>query len=199
MSLTHLNFDVETLGRRENTVILTIACVPFSFENEKSYGDLVLGGFHVKLNLKEQISKYQRTFDPDTVQWWKEQSEEARKNSLDQSPDDVDFEDGLLMLKDFIKASGYNHEKSYVWCRGNYFDFPKLRDAYRQINQEPPYNEYLIRDTRTFIDILTGSARGGYELKQGTPKEFVHHHALHDAALDVKRLQEIYRNIQNGE
>lgn len=199
MSLVHLNFDVETLGKREGAVVTTLSCVPFSFEKDTSYDDLVLSGFYVKFDIKEQIQKYHRSTCSDTIQWWKEQSQEARENSILPSDADVSLEEGLGQLTAFIKGSGYNFNKSYVWCRGNYFDFPKIEDIYRCLGLNVPFNTWKIRDTRTYIDILTGVDNGGYTLKGGTPSNFVHHHALHDAALDVARMLEIYRAIQSGD
>lgn len=196
--LIHLNFDVETLGHRETSVVTTLSCVPFCFEKPEPYSELVLKGFYVKFNIEEQIKKYSRHVNPETVEWWKLQPPEARAHSIVPSKDDVLLEDGLNQLTSFINGSGYNYKKSYVWCRGNYFDFPMIQDLYRMIGQKPPYNGFKIRDTRTFIDILTGDTFGNYTLKDGIPPEFSKHHALFDAALDVSRMLEIYQNLAEG-
>lgn len=194
MSLTHLLFDTETLGKRENAVVTALACVPFRFEDNTGYDDLVLNGFFVKFNVPEQLQDYKRTTCPDTLQWWREQSKEARQNSILPSSNDVSLVEGLKQLTEFIKGTGYNYKKSYVWSRGNYFDFPKIEDLYRQAGLEVPFSTWKIRDSRTYIDILAGTDNGMYVLKNGTPKNFIHHHALHDAALDVSRMLEIYHD-----
>lgn len=194
MGLIHLCLDIETLGYRENAVVATLSCVPFVFEENSSYSDLFLSGFYVKFDVKEQISRYKRAVDPDTVRWWSEQPKEARETSILPHKDDVSMAEGLSKLREFIEKSGYSFNKSYVWSRGNYFDFPKIEHMYWQLEEKPPFNTYKARDTRTYIDILTGSDRGQYELKGGTPEQFVKHHALHDAALDTKRLLEIYHD-----
>ena len=199
MSLTHLCFDIETLGLRENTVVTTLACVPFTFEDPMEYDQLVLRGFYVKFDVKEQLQKYKRSVCQSTMDWWKQQSKEARENSILPSKNDVSLEQGLGFLTNFIQRTNYNPKKSYVWCRGNYFDFPKIEDLYRDIDEEVPYNSWKIRDTRTFIDILTGVDNGNYDLKGGTPSTFVKHNALHDAAMDCARMIEIFQTVQAGE
>jgi hypothetical protein len=60
---------------------------------------------------------------------------------------------------------------------------------------EEPINTWKIRDVRTYIDVLTGSTTGIYELKSGTPKGFVKHNSLHDTALDIVRMKEIYKML----
>lgn len=195
--ITHLNFDVETLGTRPGSVVLSLACVAFKFEDEKTFADYILDGFYVKFDPIEQI-KLGRLTDADTLSWWKKQSDEARAVTKP-SKDDVSLKTGLAMLRDYIKGSDYEWKHGYCWCRGNYFDFPMLESLHDQAAMPIPYNTWKIRDTRTFFDVLTGGDRGMYELKDGLPKEFVHHHALHDTALDVMRMKEVFRMLSQDD
>jgi hypothetical protein len=50
----------------------------------------------------------------------------------------------------------------------------------------------MARDTRTYIDILTGVSNGQYEPVGGFPKNFLKHDALHDASMDAYRMTEIF-------
>lgn len=197
MSVVHLMFDTETMGLKEKAVVTTLSCVPFTFEDDQKYSSLVSAGFFVKFKISEQL-KLGRETTPSTVAWWKGQPEEAKKHSIIPSADDVTLADGLNKLIPFIKASGYEYKKSYLWSRGNGFDFPKIEDLFDMSGIKVPFNTFRQRDVRTFIDVLTGADNGNYELKNGVPKEFVKHHALHDAALDAAKMIEIYQ-INVGE
>ncbi len=192
---THLMFDIETLGVREHSVVTTLACIPFTFEDDKTYEDHVLAGFFVKFDVKDQIKTYARVTDADTIDWWKRQSEEAKRNSILPSKDDVPQQEGCERLRAFIKGTDYDFKNAFVWSRGCYFDFPKIEDLYRDLGQKPPFNGFKIRDTRTMIDVLTGDLRGEYELENGTPASFVKHHALHDCALEIAKMKEIYKSM----
>lgn len=191
--ITHLNFDLETLGKKSSSVVLSLACVAFTFEDDTPYSQYVLDGFYIKFDPIEQL-RMGRTTDQDTINWWKEQSEEAR-GVTKPSKDDVSVEKGLAMLREYINGTKYEWKNGYCWCRGNYFDFPMIEDLHEQVGAKLPFNTWKIRDIRTMIDVLTGSDRGKYELRGGVPKEFVAHHALHDTALDIMRMKEIFQSM----
>lgn len=194
----HINFDTETLGLYENAVVTTLACCAFTFEDGASFDELVKDGFFAKFKVQEQIAVYHRETTACTLQFWKEQSEEARKRSILPSPDDENLKDGLLRLTEYIKDSGYDWKKSYIWSRGNAFDLPKIESLYRNTGLDLPFNTFRARDTRTMIDCLTGSENGYYNLKGGIPKSFIKHHALHDTAIDCAAMIEIYRTLNEG-
>lgn len=196
-NVTHLIFDTETLGLKERAVVCSLSCVPFCFEEPKPYSEIVKNGFFVKFDIKEQITKYKRTTTQSTLDWWKQQGAEAKKYSVTPGADDASMEEGMSELLRFVKASGHSVKKSYVWSRGNAFDFPKIEDMFDQIGETCPYHFYRVRDTRTIIDVLAGTDNGKYTLPGGNPKEFVAHHALHDAALDAAVLIELYQ-LANG-
>lgn len=186
-------FDTETLGVRERSVVTTLACIPFCFEDDLTYEAHIENGLYIKFDVKEQIKQYQRTTDKDTLEWWKKQSDEAKQHSLAPSVDDVSLAVGCQQLRDFIKSTNYDFKTSWAWSRGSYFDFPKIEDLYRDLGQRAPYNGFKVRDTRTMIDVLTGSLNGDYDLENGTPQEFLKHHALHDCALEVAKVKEIFK------
>lgn len=199
--LTHLMFDIETLGKRDNAVILSIACIPFTFEDHDYFQSYHKNGIMIKFDVAEQIKVFHRTTSLDTIEWWKKQSKEARDVNLKPSSSDVTVVEGLTELSKFISNTPYNRVKSYVWSRGAYFDFPKLEALYEDCaNLVIPYNSWKIRDTRTYIDILCGTDDGKYELKMGKYDEsFVAHNCLNDAALEAARLNEIYYFINEDD
>lgn len=192
--LHHLCIDTETFAKCENSIVLTLGCVVFTFEENHPYESLIQNGFHIKFKVEDQIKNYHRVTDPDTMKWWKNQSQEARDAAYKPLDTDVDMAEGLRLLSRFIGNSQYNYKQSFVWSRGPQFDFPKIESMYDQAGISLPFNSWKIRDTRTITDILNGSNTGVYELRDGIPRGFVKHNALHDAAKDVMCMKELYNN-----
>ena len=191
--LTHLVVDLETLGFRENTVILSMAMVPFQFEVVKPYEWYIENGIIVKFNVEEQIKKYKRTTCKEVVDWWKSQPMESKKLNL--TPQKTDFKviEGCQTITKFVNNSGYDQKKSYIWCRRSHFDFPKISHLYEvSAGMKVPYNDWSIRDVVTLIDVMTGTDRGQYTPRGGFPKSFRKHYCLDDAAMDAYRMVEIY-------
>lgn len=195
MKLTHLMFDVTTLGFNEKAVITRLACIPFTFEDNTTFEDHLKNGLMVALDVRDQVKTYQRTTDPDTMDWWKRQPEDI-KQAVKPTQGDLRLPEALDTLRDFVKQTNYDFKQSYVWSKGSHFDFPKIDDLYKSINQRPPFNLFKIRDTRTMIDCLTGDLNGNYELANGTPKNFVAYNALHECALEITKMKEIYDDLK---
>lgn len=198
MNKTHLYFDVETLGVKEsNTVILAVACVPFTFEENKTYDEYIKQGFFRKVIAKDQILNGDSK-DLSTVEWWRSQPLEAQKNSFLPSSIDIPVKQTFIELADWIiSETNYDKRNSWVWSRGVAFDFPKIEYRFDQVAKEIdcPINTWMIRDTRTMIDCFTGSTNGQYKLKQ-EPKNFIKHHCLHDCAHDVVIMKEIFDSMK---
>lgn len=194
---THLCIDTETLGIEPNAVVLTIGCVPFDFENPRSFKELVKDGFYVKIDVADQIRNYKRSTDPDTIGWWKNQGADAKK-ILAPSEYDVPMDKALRALTRFIEASEYRYKESWVWSRGNLFDFGKLESMYTSIGQKEPYNGFMQRDIRTMIDCFCGTTNGKIKAL-GSRDGFIAHNALHDAANDAATMIEVFQSIANGD
>lgn len=188
----HLMFDLETLGVSEvDTAIISLAIVPFTFDKVSSFQSLIDSGFYAKIDAKQQIGNGSK-FDPDTIRWWRSQPYEAQQHSFIESPDDITVEEAFSQAADFIKKSGYDFKNSFIWSRGTAFDFPKIEYRFKQIKRNP-VNYWKIRDVRTAIDCWTGSTNGQYELDVIPPH--IKHHCLHDCALDVLAMQEIFAKM----
>lgn len=197
--LTHLMFDVETLSTTPDAVVLSLAVVPFEFENNQTFDTLLKRGFFIKFSVEEQRHKYKRSISKATVEWWSNQGKEIREQNLTPSDKDVTLEKGLTLLKSFIRSTTYDYKRSYVWSRGTYFDFPIIESLHLSINTPLPFNTWQIRDVRTYIDILCGRSDGKYELKQRNESNFIKHNCLCDAAIDAASLVEIYHIISEDE
>lgn len=192
-SITHIIIDFETLGINPDSAVLSFACVPFTFEEPKTFAEYVESGFYVKFDIPHQM-KLGRKIDQNTVNWWKKQGADAKKILF---PSDYDYLllDGMNSFIRFVRSSGYNKKKSYAWSRGQDFDFPILESILEQVNLDSPFNNWKYRDIRTYIDVLSGSDDGQYTLKTGTPEGFVKHDCLHDCAYDACKMVEIYQEL----
>ncbi|QFR56617.1 exonuclease [Stenotrophomonas phage Mendera] len=193
--LVHVVVDLETLGLEQDAVVLSLGASTFRMDGSRpKFDKMISEGFYAKFDVKEQVKTFKRTMTDSTIDWWKTQGAAAKK-VLEATPFDHRMADGLIEFNAWLKKVGYNFQKSYIWSRGTYFDFPKIEHMYRQAEVECGYNGWKIRDVRTYIDILTGVDNGKYEPEGGTPQQFVAHDALHDAAMDGYRMQEIFNKM----
>lgn len=200
MTLCHLLLDIETLGTDPNAVVLSIACVPFVLEVHTYFGELVPAGFYVKLDVQEQIKTHHRSIEDGVMKWWKKQPKDVFDAMVRPSSEDMSMKEGLTLLNKFVSGiKSYHFNKSYVWSRGNNFDFPILKSLYQAAGIGLPYNDWRVRDVRTAIDIMAGTDNGQYNLRFGGDG-FIAHNPLHDAAMDAARLNELFYVISsNGE
>lgn len=189
----HFIFDTETLGIKENAVVLSMACVRFTFEEKSSILQLKENSYYCKFSIEEQI-ELGRTIEDQTISWWKKQDPKVFKMNVKPSDKDVTIKDGFINLKEFLRQQEYDWNSSFCWSRGIGFDFPKLESLCDNIKMPVPFNTWKTRDIRTFIDILTGSIDGIYELQQKDPNQhlLLKHHSLSDCILDALVLQEIF-------
>lgn len=186
--------DFETLGSDPNSIVIDLSVIVFENDvnNIPSFTDLVNSGRRFKFSLRSQ--KGSRSFTKSTVDWWKEQSQEARDN-LNPSPDDLTVEEGTTKFIEYLKENGINQWKSQGWCRGMSFDFPILKDMLQQTyNIQDTYDVepcrfWNQRDIRTAIECYL-DVRGTTKtpLHKDILKGFVHHDSIHDCAKDILML-----------
>lgn len=189
----HLMLDLETVGILPNSVVLSIGCLPFSFEEPKSFDEYLEDGFFCKLDVEDQIRNYGRKIDKDTLDWWKQQSPEARV-SLKPSKTDIPLAEALRGLDAFIRSCKLSDE-SWFWSRGNLFDFGKIESMCNNVGMPMPHNPFMERDVRTMVDCFAGTTNG--KIKVHLPSNFVSHHPLHDCAKDVMMMTNIYQSMMN--
>lgn len=194
-------FDIESLGKYSDAVILSIACTPFRLDDNKSFDQYLLESFHVKINSVQQVKAYSRSLDADTIEWWGKQSPECKALATKRLSTDVDFADSMIRLSKFLVSKNYDLKRSYLWARGSSYDFPKIEHAFDQVRKEHPslpvLNYRKIRDTRTYIDILAGVDTGFYSLKTPLPENFISHYCLHDTVREVMVMTELFRSSFN--
>lgn len=191
--------DCETLGDKPNSMVVDVSVVVFDPDPTKvqSFDELVASGRRFKLNLKSQ--KDVRLAQKETIDWWKEQSKEARQH-LYPSDEDVTIEEATMAVLDYLKKSGVDKWKSQGWCRGQSFDFPLFVDMIAQTFKTnytqniEPVKFWAQRDIRTAIEAYS-LQRGVImtPLRKGVLDGFVAHNSIHDCVKDIIMLKTAQR------
>lgn len=183
--------DLETLGNAPHGAIVSAAVLVFDLKDrKKDFKDLCNEALYVKFNLKEQKAKG-RKIDKDVVTWWKDQSKEAQKELLP-SDKDVNINEGLDLITNYLTERGVVPKNSIAFCRGQSFDFPLIVDLYESCDRgfDFPNKFWNQRDTRTYIGTLANQIDiRDIPLPDGTLDGFIHHNAVHDIAKDVLKMR----------
>lgn len=165
--------DIETLGTKAGSVILSIGAVAF----DRVTGEISPTQFHVPISIASSV-RLGATIDADTIRWWRDQSPEAQTiiwRALSGG------EDLLSTLNDFgiwlneVGAQGTDRVRASmirVWGNGADFDNVLIAAACAQAGRPLPWNNFNNRCFRTLKD----DHRDLEPVRQG-----VHHDALADA------------------
>lgn len=188
-----LIYDIETLSTNSlNAVAVSMAALAFNINRvergEYTYSELLGMARFQKYNVEEQVKKYKREIEPETLQWWKDQGKEAI-NKLKPSSDDISIEESIKLLTTMI----VEYDIEYVFTRNNTFDPVIIKSISNSTGIPMPYAWWKIRDTKSFIMGLTYemNIRDDFMPAGVTEDEFVKHDPRHDIAIDVMRLQNI--------
>jgi len=151
-------FDVETLGKESNSVILSMAAIYFDPDKGQSYQEMYKDAFFVKFDVVDQMKRLDRKVGKTTMQWWAKQCENVKIKSFKPNPAiDVKFEDGYEQMRQW--AASKNDDKCYVWARGN-LDQLVLDSFEEQLELKPIWPFSRWRDVRTAVDFLYGVNTG---------------------------------------
>jgi len=188
-------YDFETLGTDpKNSVVLSVAALVYDEErllnNPYTFEELLSETKEIKFSVADQVKNHRMRIDPNTMAWWKKQSDEARR-VLEPSLDDKPLSD----IVEFF--SGFNPgNMKKVYTRGNTFDPIFLGEIYKRLKVPDPFKWWCIRDTRSMID---GLAFGSGISDKFVPPEykaiFIAHNAKHDIVIDVIRMQTLVQKL----
>lgn len=177
---------METLGLKENSIILSIAClyVPneYEFRGAESVPELRKMGVKVSPNRKEQKEKFNRVTEEGTQAWWMGQGAEARKELLTTNLSGC-FHSYNTIRKYLEKNNFCPDDGDVVWSRG-LFDSRLWVTFTEDIEEENIIPYWAWRDTRTACHILSGNSNAGIDEFEGIIK----HNPLDDCILDYIRL-----------
>jgi len=185
---TDIICDLETLGTREDAVILTLALVKLNADEQDSYDTLEDPDryFYAVLDAQEQIDVWRRSVTFDTFKWWTQQDREPTQAAFLTGRQPVE-----KTLREMVKWIG---KGTVLWGNGENFDNIILESLLQDCGIQSPWAFWEHRDLRTMQDMnyrMTG------EKKPNIPKG-VAHHALDDAKYEALCLQHYFNNIHGN-
>ena len=180
--------DIETLGKRPGSVILSVGAVEFDIKNAE-----ILGEFYAVIDLESSIHNG-LTVDSSILLWWMlDDQQEARNDILkvyeDEDEDVYDLSEVLIDISSFVESCREEDNDLRVWANPPSFDLMILESAFDVMYMEIPWKHYEMMDLRTLKKIYKGD-RLKFEVKG------VKYNALYDAKLQAKICSHIWKWIK---
>jgi hypothetical protein len=173
--------DIETLGTKPGSIILSIGACVFDSELPESAWPT----FYSVINRK--ISEgLGLTTDKATLDWWLRQTKDARR--VLEEAEDIDAPSLFTVLRNF-NAWLQDYQPVVVWGNGSDFDNVLLTAAYTICNMRPNWKFTNNRCFRTLKNIFPGWC---LEDRKG-----VHHNALDDALHQARSAANILGKISS--
>lgn len=167
--------DIETLGTKSNSVIVSIGAVKFDLETGQT-GDT----YYVNIDLQSSLDAG-LSIDAGTLMWWMKQSDDTRYRLIEDQAKPL--YNALSDLSIFID------EDSQVWGNSARFDLGLLQDAYNKIKRPIPWKFRNERCVRTLVSFAP-------EVKENTKFEGTAHDALDDCYHQIKYCSAIYNKLK---
>lgn len=180
----HLMIDLETMGNKPASAIVAIAAVPFDIAT----GAVCDTAFYEVVDLRCSV-EHGGKIDADTVLWWLDKSDAARKEITD-SEKATAMPVALNGLRWFI--SEHCDDGVRVWGNGVCFDNVILRSAYENCGMVPPWQHWHDRDVRTIVEL---GRHAGIDPKYDYPFVGEAHNALDDALHQVNYVVAIHQHL----
>ena len=176
--MTNVMLDLETLGIKSDSVILSIGAASFDETT-------IIDEFYTTINMQSCLD-YGLKIYPHTLRWWMSQSDEAKKGLFDST---VSLPDALM---DFSKWVLKSADETRMWGNGEDFDNVLLRQAYLSASFSPsciPWNFRNNMSYRTLKNLLP-------RVKMDRVGE--HHNSLDDAKSQALHTIKLLRELENG-
>ncbi len=181
-------FDVETLSKSSEAVILSMACTHFIPEEKPTPDQLRANTFFVKFDVEDQIRRLHRKTGKTTMEWWAKQCDNVKIRSFKPNAElDVKFEDGYESFRSWVHTK---NDKDWVFARGN-LDQLVMDSIEEQIETDPIFPYARWRDVRTAIDFLSGTTNGYCQIEYEGFDSYNHitkHDPIDDCILDAMML-----------
>jgi len=165
--------DLETMGKRHNAPIIALGAVAFNLAT------LEIGEkFYANVNLASSVA-LGSVMDPETVMWWMQQSEDARKAVTRKGRQAPEV---LADFADWLTSNAVALKDRRIWACGTDFDCVILAEHYRKAGIDVPWMYYATRDYRTIRELWKSVPE---DTRVGA------HNALDDAVHQVNHLFKI--------
>jgi hypothetical protein len=186
-----LMVDLEALGKKDHSVILTIGAQLFDVEQEgwitePQWDPVTQAHYLPYMNARIEIDEQEamgRTTDEGTIRWWASQSPEAQEDAFSEEGR-VSLRDALLQLSVMMRTC------RRVWSKGITYDYPMIEHAYDSYKLPLPWKFWDVMDARTVYRLVPKEALGD--------KTVNGHIALDDCRNQVVMLQKAFRHLNIG-
>nr|WP_311764498.1 3'-5' exoribonuclease [Escherichia coli] len=175
----HLMIDLETMGTGPDAQIASIGAVFF---------DPQTGEMGPEFNKTIDMKTGGGTVNISTIEWWLQQSSEARTAIL---TDKIPMDDALLQFREFIDE---NSGEFFVQVWGNWSNFDNmiLRRSYERQDIPCPWHFTNDRDVRTIVAL---GLVIDFDARNVIAFEGERHNALHDARYQAKYVSAIWQKL----
>lgn len=189
---TDIMLDLETFGTGKDAAIVSIGAVAFmadegplcSLFNESPEGLRIDGlGFHRRVSLAISDPAKRGVIDPATVEWWLQQSNEARA-SLTMKPR-TSLGTALQDFYTWINENFAKPRRLRLWSNGPTFDERLIREAFDRYGREFPISFRGSRCCRTMIELAEQHGWDRSQFKE-LSSYILKHNALHDAVFQAR-------------
>lgn len=177
--MQHIMIDLETAGTAVNAPILTVGACFFDPDSGR-IGDT----FYEAIGWQSAFINGRASGD--TMKWWMQQSDEARKAVIAGT---LRTEDVLDHFRTFCRRAA----NPIVWGNGATFDISMLEYCYQKVeDRAAPWKFWNVRDCRTIKDLA------GPDFVSKIVREGTHHQALDDAIYQAKWVSEMWMALRSG-
>lgn len=174
--MNNVMIDLETLGTRADSVIMSIGAVKFDLQT----GAIdAANAFYASVSIDSNHEAIPRHISESTLVWWTRQSAEAQK--VFHEPKTTLYA-ALCDLQNWFGDADCD-----VWSNGADFDIPMLAHAYHSNGLEAPWKFYKTRCFRTMKNLPFAPKA------EALPKTA--HNALDDAIAQALHLQLIWQHM----
>lgn len=204
---THIMLDLETWGKTPGSDIRSIGAVVFDpvtgFVAGVDAPALPSNRFYVACDNPQlddptgndaYVMKYPLIREPETVQWWSEQSPEAQaafENPVDLWKALYSFRYWLWSLSPVGRFETSKPDETVrIWANDPQFDMSILEAAYRAVGLPHPWHYRAPRSFRTIVELSGMSRDDMQQFNTGTT-----HNALDDAISQAKIVCEAYKRL----
>jgi hypothetical protein len=196
MNNVHASLDIETLGTRVDSVILSVGLCIFNLDND----EVRRYQWFLDLDVQMEAGRY---IDPNTVLWWMGREEAARQDILRNLQEGANL--GMLVRPAQLRADIMNAiQDAEVWTNGPSFDTSFLRHFFG-VNFRPDYQDQNSdgiwshrndRDFRTLkmIGQFLGIGQEKTVIHEG--KQLVGHNASDDALMQAIYIRQVLRALR---
>lgn len=174
-NLGHLMVDIETLGTKSYSIILSIGAVEFDISTGITGRE-----FYQTIDINSSID-YNFKIDGDTFYWWLNQDENSRKLICNHT---IDIYNALLKFKIFIDEL----KDIQIWSNGSKYDLGLLDNAYQLCKLKTPWNYRNERDVRTLVSLAP-------HIKNNIQFLGVRHNPIDDCKYQIKYCSEIWKSL----